>query len=228
MKQIPDYKIYSLGENALTIDFGNRISTDLNDIVSDLSKLFEEKPFEGFIECVPAYSSLSVFYDLFMVREHFPDFPTARDAVTNQFVKRLQKLSDFTHQPPQVLEIPVSFAKKYSLDLDYVAEKNGISPSEVIEIFLAKTYRVFMLGFLPGFAYLGELDKRIATPRKNSPRTKIPRGSVGIAGLQTGIYPLESPGGWQIIGQTQEIIFDPEKQDPVLFQTGDLVQFIKT
>jgi inhibitor of KinA len=111
-------------------------------------------------------------------------------------------------------------------DLRGLAELHDLAVEEVIDLHCNKTYRVFMIGFLPGFAYMGKLDKRIATPRHASPRTQVPAGSVAIAGFQTGIYPLSSPGGWQLIGQTPKMIFDTRKEQPCLLQAGDMVQFI--
>jgi KipI family sensor histidine kinase inhibitor len=104
----------------------------------------------------------------------------------------------------------------------------NLTPDKVVEIFLSKTYRVFMLGFLPGFSYMGEVDERIVTPRRQTPRTKVPKGSVGIAGRQTGIYSLESPGGWQIIGRTIVELFTPEAETPTFLQAGDSVKFYET
>jgi KipI family sensor histidine kinase inhibitor len=120
------------------------------------------------------------------------------------------------------MEIPVDFGGE---DLNVVAEFSGLSTSGVVEIFLSRQYRVYMLGFLPGFAYMGEVDERIAVPRRATPRTKVPKGSVGIAGKQTGIYPFESPGGWQIIGRTPVEMFAPDREEPCLLRPGDIVRF---
>ena len=125
----------------------------------------------------------------------------------------------------RMVKIPVHFDAESSLDLNFVAEHSGVTPTEVIEIFTSQTYRVFMLGFLPGFTYMGEVDKRIATSRKETPRTLVPKGSVGIAGKQTGIYSLESPGGWQIIGRTDVEMFTPDTKPPSLLRPGDDVRF---
>lgn len=227
MRNFRDYKICPLGESAITIDFGNEISFELNDLVLSLSREIEQNKFEGFIECVPAYSSLTVFYDVLQVRKKSPKFQTAFDAVKFFAENKLKKLPQTKENTGNTTKMPVSFRREFALDLEFVAETNNLKPQEVVEIFLSKTYRVFMLGFLPGFAYMGELDERIATPRKGTPRTKVPKGSVGIAGRQTGIYPLESPGGWQIIGKTDVELFTPDKQRPTLFQTGDIVKFTK-
>ncbi|HEX8735201.1 MAG TPA: 5-oxoprolinase subunit PxpB [Pyrinomonadaceae bacterium] len=221
-------KIFPLGENALTIDFGNEISLALNNQVLRLADFLARNNFEGFIELVPAYSSLTVFYDVFTVRKNFPDFATAFAAVKSFLENALENLSEIENPAPRVVKIPVSFAAESALDLEFVATENDLTREEVVRIFLAKTYRVFMLGFLPGFAYMGEVDERIATPRRAAPRLKVPRGSVGIAGRQTGIYPFESPGGWQIIGHTEFQLFTPHAENPTALQAGDLVEFYQS
>ena len=218
-------RIFPLGDNALTIELGNRITAETNDRVLRLARFFDLNCFEGLIEIVPAYSSLSVFYDVSFVRRNFPDFPTAFEAIKNFTENALQNLDVLEKNKPRLVEIPICFDEKYALDLDSVAALHNLNRSEVIGIFLAPTYRVYMLGFLPGFAYMGEVDDRINTPRKQVPRFKVPKGSVGIAGKQTGIYSLASPGGWQIIGKTDIELFTPEAESPAFLQAGDLVKF---
>ena len=218
-------KIFPLGDASLTVEFGNEISAELNNRAINLAGFFDKNPFPGFVEIVPAYASLSVFYDVSIVRKNFPDFPTAFEAIKNFTENALQNLDDLEENKPRFIEIPVCFDAEYALDLDSVAALNSLSAGEVIKIFLAVTYRVYMLGFLPGFAYMGEVDKRIAAPRKTAPRLKVPKGSVGIAGRQTGIYSLESPGGWQIIGKTNVELFTPEAESPTFLQAGDSVKF---
>ena len=126
---------------------------------------------------------------------------------------------------PSTLEIPVVYGGEYGPDLEYVAEHNGISTEEVVEIHHSSSYLIYMLGFVPGFPYLGGMSEKIATPRLKSPRVAIPAGSIGIAGAQTGIYPLESPGGWQLIGRTPLKLFDPGKEDPFLPKPGHYLKF---
>jgi inhibitor of KinA len=219
------YQIFPLGDNALTIEFGNEISPALNDKAVQLSQYFDENRFRGLVETVPAYCSLSIFYNVFTVRKAFSEFPTAFEAVKNLSEKALQNLSETRNVNPRLIEIPVDFSEEYALDLELVAAKNNLTAQKVIEIFTAAAYRVFMLGFLPGFAYMGEVDASIATPRKQSPRLVVPKGSVGIAGKQTGIYPFESPGGWQIIGWTDFELFTPDAEFPCALKAGDLVKF---
>lgn len=220
-------KIFPLGLGALTVEFSSEVSETLNREVLKLARYFEKNSFKGFIEIVPAYASLSVFYDVLTVRKNFPDFATAFDAVKNLVENALQNPVDLPEEDePRLIEIPVRFDEESAPDLEFVAAHNNLKIADVIEIFTAKTYRVFMLGFLPGFAYMGEVDASIAAPRKQTPRIRLPKGSVGIAGRQTGIYSLDSPGGWQIIGRTETELFTPESKDnPCLLRAGDSVKF---
>lgn len=220
-------RIFPLGDNALTIEFGAEISESLNNRAVSLARYFETAPFPGFIEAVPAYASTTIFYDLLEVRHDFPDFPSAFEAVKYLVENTLENSGSALENESRLVEIPISFLDGDALDLDLVAGTNGLSRQDVIGIFTSKTYRVYMLGFLPGFAYMGKVDERIATPRKTSPRLKVPRGSVGIAGRQTGIYPLESPGGWQIIGKTDVELFTPQENTLCLLRPGDSVKFVE-
>lgn len=220
------YKIFPLGDSALTIEFGKTVSVALNETSVALSEHFEQYPFPGFIESVPAYASTTIFYDLAAVRRAFPEFTSAFEAVkalADNAINSLDQTSTTTGPP---IEIPVHFDKASGFDLEYVAQASSLSPKQVIEIFTASTYRVFMLGFLPGFTYMGEIDDRIETPRKESPRLAVPKGSVGIAGKQTGIYSLASPGGWQIIGRTDVEMFTPDAIQPSYLHPGDMVRFV--
>lgn len=227
MEGIPKYQVFPLGENALIFDFGSEISVELNKLVNSLARAIDRNPFPGFIECAPGYSSLTIFYDLFMVKRKFRTALTAFEIAKRLTEIELQKLENQPEIKTITKEIPVSFKAGNAPDLDFVARSNSLDQEEVIEIFLSKSYRVFMLGFLPGFAYMGELDSRIATPRKQDPRTVVTKGSVGIAGNQTGIYPHESPGGWQIIGRTRLELFDPSKEPATFFDAGNIVKFVK-
>lgn len=220
-------KISPLGDGALTVDLGNEISLDLNSKAISLADRISSSAFAGLIETVPAYSSVGVFFDAVQVRLTFPEFPTAFDAVRDLIEKVLGKPDAAYTSGTRTVEIPVDFGSDVALDLDVVADHSGISPQEVIDLFQSKAYRVYMLGFLPGFAYMGKVDDRIAAPRRSSPRRSVPKGSVGIAGTQTGIYPLESPGGWQIIGRTHLEMFTPTAASPCLLRPGDDVRFVR-
>jgi inhibitor of KinA len=220
-------RIFSLGDTALTVEFGNTISTSLNRDAIALAEHFETDGFPGFIEAVPAYASTTLFYDLCEVRRAFPDFQTGFAAVRHLVQEAITRLPESKRQASRQMEIPVSFDKRSTYDLDHVARASGLSTDEVISVFTASTYRVFMLGFLPGFSYLGEVDRRIATPRRETPRTLVPKGGIGIAGRQTGIYSMPSPGGWQIIGVTDLEMFRPKETPPSWLQPGDEVRFVR-
>lgn len=219
-------RIFPLGDSALTVEFGNTISVDLNQRAIALADHFQLDPFHGFIESVPAYSSTTVFYNLLEVRRVFTGFATAFDAVKSLAVEAMGNLNPSQNQISRTIEIPVHFDAESGPDLAHLAEQKNLSTTDVIDIFTAATYRVFMLGFLPGFTYMGEVDERIASPRHETPRTVVPKGSVGIAGKQTGIYSLSSPGGWQILGRTEIEMFTPNAESPTYLQPGDQVKFV--
>lgn len=222
------HKIFPLGDRALTVEFGNEISARTNDCVLNFADYFDKNSFAGLIEIVPAYASLTVFYDVSIVRRNFPDFATAFDAVKNLAEIALQNSKADSEINSRLIEIPVCFDAEYALDLASLAAEKNLSIETVIEIFLARIYRVYMLGFLPGFAYMGEVDASIAAPRKATPRLRVPKGSVGIAGRQTGIYSLASPGGWQIIGKTNVELFTPRAERPTFLRAGDAVKFYES
>lgn len=219
-------RIFPLGENAVTIEFGNEISEPLNDAAMNLAAYFDKNHFPGFVEAVPAIASVTIFYKLPEVRGNLADNSTAFEFVKHLVENAFTDASSIPFASSRVVEVPISFRDEHALDLHVIAEISELSADRVIEIFLSKTYRVYMLGFLPGFAYMGIVDERIAVPRKTSPRLIVPKGSVGIAGQQTGIYPNESPGGWQIIGQTDLELITSDEASPCLFHPGDTVCFV--
>jgi inhibitor of KinA len=209
------YSIVPLNETAALVLFGNSIDVNTNESVIALHEALAKNPFDGFIESVPAYSSLAIFYH-----------PTVRfetvKAVLEALAISVESPRLNVSETRQMIEIPVLYDGD---DLDFVGERHGLSREQVISIHTASSYRVFMLGFLPGFPYMGTVDDRIATPRRNSPRTVVPAGSIGIAGKQTGIYSQSSPGGWQLLGRTPLKIFDAKRETPCLLTAGDIVKF---
>ncbi len=222
------YKIYPLSDSAITIDFGNVIDTQINDFVMKLYRFCSESPFLGMIEAMPAYASLTIFYDVVKVRKSNVEVKTAFEFAKKYLENNLQKVAvrhfdNHFDTEFNLVHIPVIYDGD---DLAFVAEYNQLSIEEVIEIHTSPIYRVYMMGFLPGFAYMGGLDARIATPRKSTPRTKVLAGSVGIAGNQTGIYPSESPGGWQLIGRTKLQLYTPNLPEITLLKAGDSVKFV--
>lgn len=220
-------RIFPLSESALTIELGNEISTELNDRAIALAERFSKDPFPGLIEAVPAYASVTLFYDLVTVRQAFPQLSSAFTAIREIAETAAVKSTERDKSDSRIVEVPLLISETDSPDLAAVAERAGLSVEEVIDIFTGRTYRVYMLGFLPGFAYMGEVDERISTPRLSTPRTNVPKGSIGIAGRQTGIYPLASPGGWNIIGRASLKLFDPQADKPTLLKPGDHVQFVR-
>lgn len=223
--EIKPARIFSLGDNAVTVEFGNSISVPLNEAAVSLADHFTRNPFPGFVEAVPAYASTTIYYRPHEIRDRSGEGKTAFEVVKNFVTEASEKIDVSSDQAHRTISIPVSFDAEHALDLAFVAENSGLDPAEVIEIFLSTTYRVYMLGFLPGFAYMGIVDERIATPRRSAPRLSVPKGSVGIAGNQTGIYPAESPGGWQVIGTTNVELLTNDEQSPCIFSPGDHVRF---
>jgi inhibitor of KinA len=220
------YKIFALGDSAITLDFGNVIDEEINKKVIALFQYFSQSPFPGMIEAVPTYSSLTMYYDVFSLQKMVDKQKTIYEWVKEKVeIKMLETIPD-NEQAGTLIKIPVCYDPEFGMDIEELAAQKNISIGDVILLHSEKKYRVFMLGFLPGFAYLGIIDERIAMPRKSHPRRKVEPGSVGIAGSQTGIYPLQTPGGWQIIGRTPMKLFDMENEQPTLLQAGDLVEFI--
>lgn len=218
------YRIFPLGDSAITVDFGNMINEAINnEIIARFDELRHD-PLPGMIEAVPAYSSLTVYYDVLKVKKTIPAGHTAFEILKLQLERRLQQQVQQKNIAERLIKIPVCYDGEYAPDMQHLTAKKNITADEVIQIHTSKTYKVYMLGFLPGFAYMGEVDEKIAIPRKLQP-VNIMAGSVGIAGKQTGIYPLASPGGWQIIGRTSLKLFDANKEEPTLLRAGDRVQF---
>jgi inhibitor of KinA len=218
------YRIFPLGDAAITVDFGNYIDEDLNKEVITRFHELQQDPLSGMIEVVPAYSSFTVYYDLVLLRNKMTSHQTVFNWMQQQLEERLQRPVQQNHTEKRLIDIPVCYEEEFASDIQHLAATNKISVEEVIQIHTSKKYKVYMLGFLPGFSYMGEVDEKISIPRKPQP-ANVAAGSVGIAGKQTGIYPLASQGGWQIIGRTPLKLFDVNKEDPVLLHTGDKVQF---
>lgn len=217
------YQVYPLGDAAVTIDFGNRIEEGINqEVIARFIQLQQHPPYY-IREVIPAYSSLTICFDITAIKKY------SGNAVAADWVKK--ELETILAQPVQAYEsvssfisIPVCYEKEFAPDLQRVALAKKLSIEQVIDIHTSVIYRVYMLGFLPGFAYLGQIDDRIAVPRKPQP-VHVKQGSVGLAGRQTGVYPLDSPGGWQIIGRSPVRLFHPGTSRPVLLKCGDSVQF---
>lgn len=205
------------GDKALTIEYGNEISEDISNKVRSMMVALELNKIEGIIEIVPTYRSLMIHYDALTI---------GYDDLVKELKLLEDKLEDISLPEPEIIEIPTVYGGEYGPDIENVAKHNGITVDEIIKIHSSKEYLIYMLGFTPGFPYLGGMDKRIATPRLKSPRTKINKGSVGIAGKQTGIYPIDSPGGWQLIGRTPLKLYEPNREVPILLKAGNYIKFV--
>lgn len=202
------------GDRSILIQFDNSISSEINHKVLQLRNIILQKKIDGIIEMIPAYRSLKIDYNPLKISPQ-------------ELILHIQKLHQKINTAPlmtkKIIEIPTLYTGP---DLNAVATYNHLSVEEVISRHSSRDYLIYMLGFTPGFPYLGGMDDTIATPRLKKPRTKLPAGSVGIAENQTGIYPLDSPGGWRIIGKTPVKLFDPARDTPFLLSTGDYIKFI--
>jgi inhibitor of KinA len=205
------------GEAALVVEFGETIDPAVNARVRHLLLAIEGARIRGVRDLVPTYRSLLVSYDPLAV-----GFDELRAHIES--LERVAGTDSFA--PPRRVDIPTAYGGPFGPDLPFVASHNGLTEDEVVAIHSNTDYLVHMMGFSPGFAYLGGMSERIATPRLKTPRTVIPAGSVGIAQAQTGIYPVASPGGWQVIGQTPVSLFDPSRTPPVLVEAGDSIRFV--
>jgi inhibitor of KinA len=218
------FHIFPLGDAATTIDLGNHIDELLNHKALAMQQWLQNHPFEGLRDTVAGYSSLTVYYDPVTIHKNYAPSGTAFNWVAGQLQQAYAQA-----QPPAVvnnniIRIPVCYEAPFSPDLSSLAQHARLTPAEVVRIHTDTIYNVYMIGFLPGFSYMGQVNQQIAVPRKPVPEP-VAAGSVGIAGSQTGIYPLNSPGGWQIIGRTPLKLFDPFADAPVPLQAGNKVQF---
>lgn len=210
-------KFLTAGDSAILIEFGNDISPEINRKITATVSLLKEQQIEGVVDLIPAFCSLLVSYDLRIVSYEM------MEERLRQLVK-VDVKSEVGER--KVIEIPVCYGGEYGPDIATVAEHAGMTETEVIALHSSKDYLIYMIGFLPGFSYLGGLDERLNTPRLANPRIKINAGSVGIGGSQTGIYPLDSPGGWQLIGMTPVKTYDAERTIPILYEAGDYIRFV--
>ncbi len=205
-----------LGDNAVRMRFGDAISKETNVHIRKIALLLKKEQIRGVIEWTPTYTSISVFYSSLII-----DYKELC-----KILKKLQMRTETEALPPaREIIIPTCYGGDFGPDLENVANSNNLTMEDVIRIHSETIYLVYMLGFSPGFPYLGGMDKRIATPRLATPRALVKAGSVGIADVQTGIYSIDSPGGWQIIGKTPLKLFDITGENPFLLQAGDTLRF---
>lgn len=210
-------KFLPAGDKSLIIEFGDSISPEINKKIRNMYIALEKSNLEGLSEMIPTYRSLLISYNPLKLKY---------SNLCEKLREYEENLNDADSEPAKVVKIPTVYGGEYGPDMEFVAQHNDLSVDEVINIHSSQNYLIYMLGFTPGFPYLGGMSEKIETPRLKTPRTKIPGGSVGIAGKQTGIYPIDSPGGWQLIGRTPVKLYDPFAEPPVLLNAGDYVRFV--
>jgi KipI family sensor histidine kinase inhibitor len=204
-------------DQSLLVYFGQEITLQAHERVRRLLRLLELEPIAGIRNLHPAYCSLLVKFDA--IRMGHDEL----EAILRQYLDRLE---DVSLPEPRQMEIPVCYGGEYGPDLSDVAALRGLTPAQAIELHASTNYLVYFLGFVPGFAYLGELPEALVTPRLTTPRRRVPAGSVGIAGSQTGVYPFATPGGWRLLGRTPTAMFRTDRDGLSLLSIGDRVRFL--
>lgn len=210
-------RLLTAGDTSILIEWADEIDDRVNDLVHAFACALRQATHPEIVDLVPAYSSLLVTFD----PQHI-SLAAIREFLHNA----LRSPQVQTAAESRLVEIPVRYGGEFGPDLPFIAEKSGLDEAKVVEFHASVIYRVYLIGFAPGFAYLGSVPELIAAPRLSTPRTRVPAGSIGIAGRQTGIYPMESPGGWRLIGRTGERLFDPYAYPPSLLRPGDRVRFV--
>lgn len=211
------FTITIAGDSALNLEFAKNISPETSAKIRMAAENLSADPIAGITELVPTFCSLMVYYNPLVIT--FDELATALRG-------KLRDVGEADLSVRKIVPIPVCYGGEFGPDLPTVAEHASMTEDEVIRTHAGRDYLIDMLGFLPGFAYLGGLDERLHTPRLATPRTRIEPGSVGIGGAQTGIYPLASPGGWQIIGRTPLAPYDPDRENPILYAAGEYLRFV--
>lgn len=206
----------AVGDSAMSVEFGQEIDASVNAKVISLFAYLQEHKIEGIVDISPTFCSLFIIYDPRILL--FTELKAAIEKCTH--VSSFRKAAT-----KKIIEIPVCYEDAFAPDMQNVMQTSGLTRESVIRLHCAVDYLIYMLGFLPGFAYLGGLDARLATPRLETPRRRVAAGSVGIGGSQTGIYPLPSPGGWQLIGKTPLKVFDTQRSEPILYKAGEYIRF---
>ncbi len=205
-----------LGDQAIVIELGNEINDQTEQQVRKVAALLESRQPEWMVEFIPAFVTVAVFYNPCLAKY---------DDVKMELKELLTQLTEDLPFESRTIEIPVCYGGELGPDLEFVAQHNKLTAREVIDIHTSGNYSVHMIGFAPGFPFIGGMSEKIAAPRRDSPRLRIPERTVGIAGMQTGVYPIETPGGWQLIGRTPIRLFLPENDIPSLLRAGDKIIF---
>jgi inhibitor of KinA len=222
--ELGSFQLYPLGDAAIVLKFGGHINLEAHTRIQAIAGWLAEHPAPWMVEWVPAFTTLTLYYNPWLASDEGKWIPYER--VVHYIQEMLPKVHVAPSHSSRLVNIPVCYGGSYGPDLPLVASHNSLTIDEVVEIHSQAEYLVYMIGFAPGFPYLGGMSEDVATPRRQSPRPAIPAGSVGIAGAQTGIYSLETPGGWQLIGRTPLTLFDPKREQPSLLSAGDRVHFV--
>jgi len=204
------------GDCGLLVEYGDGIDPDVNNKVRSMAIVMEKESLKGVLETIPTYRSLLIIYDPVIINP---------EKLKKEISALEERLSQVKIPPPDTVEIPVCYDGEFGPDIQFVAEYNSITVDDVVRIHSGADYRIYMIGFTPGFPFLGGLPKLLHTPRLETPRSFVPERSVGIANNQTGIYPLASPGGWQLIGRTPLKLFAPGRSNPFIYKVGDMIKF---
>jgi inhibitor of KinA len=220
-------KVFPLGDRAVIVELAEHYSIQALREIQHFSQALQLANFEWIEEWTTAYTTVTIYYDLLQVNKSKHKSENVISFIKGEIAKVVKQINGLENISKLHIEIPICYDDEFSIDLDEVAKHSGLKKEEVISLHSSSIYEVAMIGFSPGFPFLLGLPKEIATPRKKSPRLKVEVGSVGIAGVQTGIYPSESPGGWQIIGRTPINLFRPHQKDPSFLKAGDKVRFTK-
>jgi inhibitor of KinA len=207
-----------VGDRGVIVEYGDAISPEINLKVRTMAMAIAEKKPAGIVEVIPTYRSLLIVYDPLTT-----DLKTVEDDL--QFME--SRLDQLEIPPPRTVEIPVSYGGDLGPDIEFVAQTHNLTVEDVIRIHTGALYQIYMIGFTPGFPFLGGLPEELDTPRLETPRPLVPAGSVGIANNQTGVYPIDSPGGWRLIGRTPLSLFNPSKENPFLYRAGDMIRFVR-
>ena len=223
---INDIHFFQISENSISLEFGDNIKEETLGRISRLNECIKQNPFAGLLSTTPAYTTLTLYFNpVQLMNDSGLKGSTTLDKISG-YIKSIPVETKIDQQTDnQIMQIPVCYDPAFGFDLQELSSFYQLKKEEIIEIHSSAVYTVYMIGFVPGFPYLGGLSEKLTAPRRQNPRAAIPAGSVGIAGQQTGIYPLETPGGWQIIGRTPLKLFDVNRPQPSLLKAGDKLKF---
>ena len=221
-----DIHFFQISENAISLEFGDGINDEILNRICSINKCIKQHPFAGLLSTIPAYTTLTLYFDpVGLMNDNSLKGSTTLDKISGYITSLNVETKNNQQTQNKIIQIPVCYDPIFGFDLQELSSFYQLTKEEIIEIHSSAVYTVYMIGFVPGFPYLGGLSEKLTAPRKQNPRAAIPAGSVGIAGQQTGIYPLETPGGWQIIGRTPLKLFDVNRQQPSLLKAGDKLKF---